>query len=443
MRAPNPAPKSDASASPSGAPAPSGDGVGENIDLCRVLLNGRRQSLADRTSTWADYATGAVADRRWLYGREVRSGADRTVDVWDEETGRTQEMLMFGSNNYLGLAAHPHVLASVRSAMTTWGVGLGGPPLLNGTTRLHRSLEERLAALKGKESAIVFSSGYGTNLGLIAGLVQPTDRVLYDAASHASLCDGLKLAGITGQRFRHNDVAHLAALLDRAPASGQQDVFVGVEGVYSMRGDLAPLDRIVPLCRQHGALLIVDDAHGTGVMGPQGRGTAAHFGVEDEVDLVMGTFSKTFSVTGGFVAATAPIIEYLRFFARPYVFSAALPPVVVAAVHAGLDVLEREPERVARLRSNVRYVAHGLRALGIRAEPEAAIIAVPAPAGMNVPAAAQHFHRMGLFVNATEFPAVPRDQPLFRISLMATHERADLDRLLDGVDVVWNRFNPS
>jgi glycine C-acetyltransferase len=443
MHAPTPSHKSDPSSLSAGTSTPSGDGTGENIDLCRVLLSGRRKSLADRAIIWAEHAAGAVADRRGLYGREVCSAADRIVDVWDEATGSVQQMLMFGSNNYLGLATHPHVLKSVRSAMAAWGVGLGGPPLLNGTTRLHSALEERLAALKGKESAALFSSGYGTNLGLIAGLVQSTDRVLYDAESHASLCDGLKLGGITGQRFRHNDVAHLATLLEQEPASGQQDVFVGVEGVYSMQGDLAPLDQIAPLCRQHGALLMVDDAHGTGVVGPYGRGTAAYFKVDEDVDLVVGTFSKTFSVTGGFVAAAAPIIEYLRFFARPYVFSAALPPVVVAAVHAGLDVLEREPERVERLRNNVRYVARGLRALGLSAEPEAAIIALRAPVDMDFQSAAQHFHRLGLFVNATEFPAVPRDQQLFRISLMATHEQADLDRLLDGIEAVWHRFDPS
>jgi len=415
------------------------EGFGENVDLCRVLLSGRGKTLAERTGDFAAFTASAGAHRRWMYGREIVSAAQREVDVWDEEEGRLRPMLMFGSNNYLGLAAHPHVVETAQKAAATWGVGLGGPPLLNGSTLQHRALEERLAALKGAESAALFSSGYGTNLGLAAGLMQPGDRVLYDAESHASLCDGLKLAGLRGERFGHNDVGQLEAMLADGHAA-EHDVFVCVEGVYSMRGDLAPLDRIAPLCRRHGALLVIDDAHGTGVMGPGGSGTAAHFGTG--ADLLMGTFSKAFSVAGGFVAAEAPVIEYLRFFSRPYVFSAALPPVVIATVHAGLDVLEREPELVERLHDNVRYVARGLRALGFDIAPEAAIIALRAPAGMDFQAAARHFHRAGLFVNATEFPAVPRDQLLFRISLMATHRRSDLDRLLEGVEEVWDRFAP-
>lgn len=426
----------------SSLPGASEGGLGENVDLRRVLLNGRRKPLHQRARQLAALTSGDASGRRRLYGRTVLSAAGRTVEVWDEETGQPRSMLMFGSNNYLGLATHPHVLEAVRTTTASWGVGLGGPPLLNGTTHLHRTLEERLAALKGQESAALFSSGYGANVGLAAGLMQAGDQVFYDAESHASLCDGLRLAGLSGRRFRHNDLDHLEELLaTRPPAQG--DTFVAVEGVYSMRGDLAPLGAVVAQCRRHEALLVVDDAHGLGVMGPHGRGTAAHFGVEEGVDLAMGTFSKAFSVTGGFVAAARPLIEYLRFFSRPYVFSAALPPVTLAAVHAGLDVLEREPERVERLRENVGYAADCLRALGFDLAPEAAIIALQAPAGMDVQAAGAHFHQMGLFVNAVEFPAVPCDQQLFRISVMATHERRDLDRLVAGVEEVWHHHAPA
>lgn len=448
--APESAPDDPASAPDAPMPAPvppdascagaSGDGMGENVDLGRLLLRGRHQTLSERTSALAAFTSTAAAGRRLLYSREVRGTTGRHVDVWDAEAGRTRRMLMFGSNNYLGLATHPQVQQAAREAVRTWGVGLSGPPLLNGYTALHRTLEERLADLKAQEDALLFSSGYGANLGLVAGLVRPHDQVLYDAESHASFCDGLRLAGARGQRFRHNDVAHLETLLARRDAAAGGECFVGVEGVYSMRGDLGPLDQLLATCRRHGALLVVDDAHGTGVMGPRGHGTAAHFGVADEVDVMMGTFSKAFGVTGGFVAAAAPIVEYMRFFARPYVFSASLPPPVVAAVHAGLDVLEREPERVRQLRENVRYVAARLQRLGIAVAPQAAIIAVPVPPAVDFQGAARHLHRRGLFVNATEFPAVPRGQQLFRISLMATHRRADLDRLVDGLEEAWTRY---
>ncbi len=223
---------------------------------------------------------------------------------------------------------------------------MGGPPLLNGYTALHRELEERLAALKGCESAMLFSSGYGANIGLVTALVNQRDRVFYDAYSHASFCDGIKMAGVQSRHFPHNDIDRMERMLE-ACSGADHDVFVGVEGVYSMDGDLAPLDRLTQICRERGAILLLDDAHGTGVMGKTGRGSAEHFGVEGLVDITMGTFSKTFATTGGFIASTGPIIEYLRYFARSYMFSASLPPVVAAAVIAGLDVIEQEPELIA------------------------------------------------------------------------------------------------
>jgi glycine C-acetyltransferase len=212
---------------------------------------------------------------------------------------------------------------------------------------------------------------------------------------------------------------------------------VGVEGVYSMDGDLAPLDRIVELCEAHGAILIVDDAHGTGVMGAKGSGTAEHFGVEGKIPLTMGTFSKAFAVTGAFVAGPQPIISYLRFFARSYMFSASLPPMVLAAVLGGLDVLEAEPERLVRLRENVARAAAGLNAIGIPVRPEAAIIPLLVPQSMNIRQAGRRFHERGIFVNSVEYPAVPISQQRFRISMMATHRCEDIDTLLSAVEEIW------
>jgi glycine C-acetyltransferase len=289
---------------------------------------------------------------------------------------------------------------------------------------------------------MIFPAGYSANVGLVTGLVNQSDTVLYDIYSHASFCDGLTMSGVTSAHFPHNNISRLKRLLEIHRQRSDQDIFVGVEGVYSMDGDLAPLDVLVPLCKSHSAILIVDDAHGTGVMGHNGRGTAEHFGVEGQIDVTMGTFSKTFSVTGGFVAASKPIIDYLRFFARSYMFSASLPPTVIATVLAELDVMEREPELLARLWENVRATETGLRNLGFDLKSESAIFPLIVPVGMNIREAARRFHEAGVFVNSIEYPAVPISQQRFRVSLMATHTRQDINRLLDVVEEVWSELAP-
>ena len=412
---------------------------GENFDLRHILVHGRELGLRERMEFFQDFLRSVGTDRESLTLRQIATAADRQVKVLNPHDGTERTMLMFGSNNYLGLAHHPYVREKVDEAIRHYGTGLGGPPLLNGYTPLHRSLEARLAALKGSEDALLFSSGYGANVGVVTGLLNRKDIVLYDAYSHASFCDGLKMAGVQSLRFPHNDVRKLRSLL--AEQCGKShDVFVGVEGVYSMDGDLAPLDAIVSLCKAHGAILILDDAHGTGVMGRSGRGTAEHFSVEGDVDATVGTFSKTLAVTGGFIAASKPIIDYLRYFARTYMFSASLPPMVIAAVHAGLDVMEQEPDRLAALRENTRYAVERLCSLGFDVKGDSPIIALRVPLGMNIRHTGQEFHRRGIFVNSIEYPAVPVSQQRFRISMMAAHTRADIDALVTAVQEVWEVF---
>jgi len=412
---------------------------GENFDLRHILIHGRELVLRERMEFFQDFLRSIADDRVGLTLRQVATAADRQVKVLDPHDGQKHDMLMFGSNSYLGLAHHPYVREKVEEAIQQYGTGLGGPPLLNGYTPLHRSLEERLAALKGAEDALIFSSGYGANVGAVTGLVNRKDMVLYDAYSHASFCDGMKMAGVSSLHFPHNDTKRLSALLAQQ-CTGSHDVFVGVEGVYSMDGDLAPLDTIVPLCKKHGAILILDDAHGTGVIGKTGRGSAEHFGVEGDVDLTVGTFSKTLAVTGGFVVGSKPVIDYLRYFARSYMFSASLPPMAIAAVHAGLDVMEREPHLLETLRENIRYAVQGFRSLGFDVKGDSPIIALRVPVGMNIRHAGLEFHRRGIFVNSIEYPAVPVSQQRFRISMMAVHTRADIDALLTAVKEVWELF---
>ncbi len=416
---------------------------GENFDLREILLRGRRLDLKGRTDFFSDWIRRGIGRGDSMHLRLVSSAADREVEVLDRHTGKPRRMLMFGSNNYLGLANHPYVKERVAEALHTYGAGVGGPPLLNGYTALHDELEARLSALKGTEDTVLFHSGYGANVGLVSCLADRHDTVIYDAYCHASFHDGLKMTSASSAKFAHNDTEELAQLLEAADTDGRGDLFVGVEGAYSMDGDTAPLDEVARLCQKHGAHLIVDDAHGTGVTGPSGAGTAKAYGVSDAVAVNWGTFSKAFGVVGGFVSTSQAIADYMRFFARSYVFSASLPPQVVAAVLAGLDLLEREPQIHARLWENIRYTAEGLRRLGFDiGEPETAIIPLHLPMTMNIRRAAFRFHKMGIFLNTIEYPAVPVSKQRFRISLMATHTKADIDRLLECVEEVWDEFAP-
>ncbi len=416
---------------------------GENFDLREMLLKGRKLRLTEKAQYFTQFVDDLIENKQMHHMRCITSAADREVSVVDRYTGKERKMLMFGSNNYLGLANHPYVKNKAIEAISKYGAGIGGPPLLNGYTTLHRQLEERLAHLKGTEDSLIFSSGYGTNVGLVTGLLNSNDVVIYDAYSHASFCDGIKMADVQSFRFTHNNTSQLKLRLEQNTSNPEKDVYVGVEGVYSMDGDLAPLNEIVPLCKSKGAILIVDDAHGTGVMGKTGRGTAEHFDVEGQIDICMGTFSKTFAATGGFIAASKPIINYLRFFARSYMFSASLSPVSIAMVLACLDVIENEPELLERLWSNVKYASSGLREIGIDIEPMSAIIPLRVPVGMDLRKAAGKFHEKGIFVNSVEYPAVPVSQQRFRVSIMATHKKEDIDRLIEAVDEIWSEYTNS
>ncbi len=410
---------------------------GENFDLRDILIKGRKMNLKNKIEFFDSFLDNLNSRKQMLNLRCISSPADRIVTVADTFTGNIKSMLMFGSNNYLGLANHPYVKEFVSRILLKYGAGIGGPPLLNGYTALHRELEERLAQLKNAEDVLIFSSGYAANVGLVTALMNSDDLVVYDSYSHASFNDGIKMAGVQAVHFSHNDVELLEQSLERTGSMNFKDRYVGVEGVYSMDGDVAPLDLIVPVCRKNNAILIVDDAHGTGVMGMNGAGTAEHFGLEDEIDITMGTFSKTFAVTGGFIAASKSIINYLRFFARSYMFSASLPPTVIATVLASLDVMEKEPELLKKLQENIKYTASCLRRLGLPADTLTPIFPLMVPADMNVRDASFEFHRRGIFINSIEYPAVPKSQQRFRMSITASHTKQDIDKVMEVIADIW------
>lgn len=414
-----------------------------NLNVRDILLHGRRLDFKDRAQFFYDWHKNLRAKGvDGLHQRTVLSPMDREVVVRDHE-GLEQPMLMFGSNSYLGLGTHPRIKERIIQAMDEYGIGVGGPPLLNGYSEIHSDLEKRLAEYEGTEDALIYGNGYSANVGMMSGMPTKGDTILYDEHSHASFIDGVNLGGHKALKYHHNDLNQLEDLL-KASDSAERNTFVGVEGVYSMDGDTAPLGDLVPLCEKYGAILVVDDAHGTGVTGENGSGTANLHGVFGQIDVTLGTFSKAFGVSGGFIACSAAVAEYLRLFSRSYVFSSSLPPITVAAVHGALDVLEQEPEVHAQLRRNITYLAAELRELNLGFDPneDTAIIPLIVPLNMNIRKAAHGFHERGIFLNHIEYPAVTVAQQRFRISVMARHTIEDLDRLVHAVKEVWEEFEP-
>ncbi len=350
-----------------------------------------------------------------------------------------REILMIGSNNYLGLTTHPHVREAAMKAVKDYGTSCTGSRFMNGTLALHHELEDRLADFIGKEKVLVFSTGYQTNLGTISAIAGRGDVVITDKEDHASIIDGTILSMAEMKRFRHSDMGDLERVLSRLPADTGKIVIV--DGVYSMGGDIAPLPEIVPLCEQYGARLLVDDAHSMGVLAG-GRGTAEHFGLTDEVDLITGTFSKSFASIGGFTAGDDDVMHYIKHHARSLIFSASLPASNTAAVLAALDVIENEPDYVQRLWDNAEFMKQGLTELGFDIGPsETPIIPIIVGDDMRTILFWKALFEEGLFTNPVIPPGVPPNKSLLRTSYMATHTREQLERALNILDDVGHRLD--
>ncbi len=341
-----------------------------------------------------------------------------------------RRMLCLASNNYLGLAAHPDVVDAAAEAARRYGAGAGSARLVTGGLVTHDELEARLAALKGTEAALLFSSGYLANLGTVAALVGPGDAVFSDSLNHASIIDGCRLSKADVHVYRHADADHLAERLAawRRTAGADARGLVVTDSVFSMDGDVAPLPDIAAACERHGAILMVDEAHATGVVGPGGRGAVAGYGLEGRVGVVMGTLSKSLGAAGGFIAGSADLCAYLRNRARSFVFDTALPPPTVAAALAALDVLEREPERPIRARALAARLAGGLRAAGYDvADPPAAVLPVVVGAPDAALGLSARLLDAGVLVTAIRPPSVPEGTSRLRATVMATHTDDQID----------------
>jgi len=360
------------------------------------------------------------------YFRMIASGQDPVVSM------NGSSVIMLGSNNYLGLTNHPEIKAAAAVALAAYGTGTAGSRFLNGTLDIHVELEERLAAFMKREAALTFSTGFQVNLGVISSLIDRKDTVVLDNMDHACILDGARLSFGRVLKFLHNDMASLEERL-RSIDGGRGSLIV-VDGVFSMEGDLADLPGIVALAKRHGSRVMVDDAHGVGVMGDHGRGTAEHFGLEPDVDLVMGTFSKSLAAVGGFVAGDRLVIDWIKHHARSLIFSAAPPPASVASVIKALEVIEREPERRARLWENTRYMKRELENLGYdTGASQSPVIPLAVGEDMTAFRMTMRLQEEGVFVNPVITPAVPPDRAMIRTSYMATHTRDHLDRALAAI----------
>jgi 8-amino-7-oxononanoate synthase len=346
-------------------------------------------------------------------------------------------LLMLGSNNYLGLTTHPKVRQAAIDAVREYGTSCTGSRFLNGTLALHHELEDRLAHFVSKEAALVFSTGMQVNLGVISSLVGRGEVVIVDKDDHASIVDGARLAYGTMLRFRHNDMGDLERVLGKAGDVGK---LVVVDGLFSMGGDIAPLPEIAAICKRYGARLMVDDAHSMGVLG-RGRGTAAHFGVTGDVDLIMGTFSKSFASLGGFIAGDTEVINYVQHHARSLIFSASIPAHCASPVLAALDIIENEPERVEMLWHVTERMRTGLNDLGFNTGKSQTPV-IPVIIGDDTPTFVtwKALYDAGIYTNPVISPAVPKGMALLRTSYMATHTEEQIDWALSVFEQVGRQM---
>ena len=368
------------------------------------------------------------------YFREIESAQDTEVII------QGKKVLMLGSNSYLGLTSDPRVKKAAIDAIEKYGTGCAGSRFLNGSLDIHTALEKRLAAFVEKEAAIIFSTGFMANLGFIAAVVQRGDYILADRLDHASIIDGANLSFGRLKRFEHNDPASLETVLKSIPLEAGK--LIVIDGIFSMNGDIADLPRIVPLAEKYNTAVMVDDAHSLGVIGPRGEGTAAHFGLQDRIDAIMGTFSKSLATVGGFIAGNAKLIDFLRHTSRALMFTASLPPASVAAVMKSLDIIEQEPERREALWENTKAMAEGLLDLrydiGSSNTPVIPIFIGEMEKTFRM---CMRLQEEGVFVNPVVPPAVPQNNSLIRISLMATHTRQQIDMALSSLKKVGREMN--
>jgi len=382
----------------------------------------------EKCSRINEITDGLKANGAYFFFRRIDSPQDSEVCV------NGKRVIMAGSNNYLGLTCHPRVKQAAIRAIEKYGCGCAGSRFLNGTLDIHEELEEKLARFFRKEAALVFATGYQTNLGAISALLGRNDVAIIDKYDHASIIDGCRLSFGQVKKYRHNDMKDLERVLEQAKGKGK---LIIVDGIFSMEGDIAVLPAIVKLAKAYDARVMVDDAHGIGVLGKGGRGTAEHFDLEGQVDLIMGTYSKSLAAIGGFVAGSNEVINFIKHVGRSMIFSASLPPALVASVSEALDIIDEEPQLREQLWRNTHKMLNGYRALGFdTGDSETPIIPILIKDSLKVYQMCRRLFENGVFVNPVVNPAVPPGRELLRTSCMATHTEEQLDRVLNAFEKI-------
>lgn len=358
--------------------------------------------------------------------------------IWDAHAQKEREMIYFASNDYLNLTNHPKVIATGQAALLKYGAGAGSVPLFGGTLDIHVELEQKIAKFKGCESALIYTSGFATNASTLLSLLQKQDVAILDRLVHASIVDGC--INTNAINFKHNDVASLEEVLQQCQNNYRNKVIV-VDGVYSMDGDIAPLDKIQALAQKYGALLMIDEAHASGVIGENGKGSPEYFHLEGKIDIVSGTFSKALGGVGGFIAGSSDLIKYLSFYSRAYMFSTAMSPQTCGSLIAALDVIENEPEIRQRLWRNIHYFRSKLQTLGFNiGNSETAIFPIILGDNTLVMKMCQDLHERNIYVNPVLHPVVPRKLSRLRISLMSEHTIKQLDYVLDTLKELGQKY---
>lgn len=380
-----------------------------------------------------DIPQKAMAAGIYPYFRMIESDQDTEVII----SGK--KVLMFGSNAYLGLTNHPKVKEAAIDAIKKYGTGCAGSRFLNGTLDLHIQLEKRLAEFVGKEEAIIYSTGFQVNLGVVSCLTGREDYILWDELDHASIIEGHRLSYSTKLKYKHNDMESLEKQLQKCEPDKIK--LIVTDGVFSMEGDVAKLPEIIALAKKYNASVMVDEAHGIGVLGKQGRGTCDHFGVTEDVDLIMGTFSKSFASIGGFIASDKETINYLRHNSRSYIFSASNTPAATAAAGAALDIMLSEPERIDHLWKLTNYALEGFRNMGCEiGHTSTPIIPLYIRDNDKTFMVVRDLFDLGVFVNPVVSPAVAPQDTLIRFSLMATHTQEQLNQAMDAIQTVFKKY---
>nr|BAG84263.1 putative 4-hydroxy-2,2'-bipyrrole-4-methanol synthase [Streptomyces griseoviridis] len=425
-RPPEPAAAAPGPAAP--APAAGGD-PGWDSRSMKDFVEQRDPDLFAKARSFAVYRRRREEEQLYWYGMPMHSRSENRALIHDELTGQKRDFLMFASNNYLGLATHPKVIEAVCDVTRIYGSTHTGSRIIGGTNHhhLHKELERRLAAFKQRPACIVYPGGYSANLGAISALVRSYDTLLVDKLNHMSIVDGGRLSGGNRRIYQHNDMADLERLLQREEGRGTGKLIV-VDGVFSMHGDICDLPEIVRLAQRYGARVLVDDAHATGVLGARGTGTAEHFGLKGQVDLELGTMSKTLAGMGGFVVGDEEVIDYLRFYSNSYVFAANIPAGVAAGLIASIDVIESEPERIERLWANIRMLRDLLRGAGFDLEhTESAILPIVVGDERLAMEMGRAVRARGLFCQTVVFPGVAVGDARLRISVTCEHTPEDLE----------------